>query len=326
MKAWRYSLVLALAAAGLAACDQEATRTVVTPPQSSLPENAAAPAPADTTGAVTPPAPAADSGIATTTPTTSGDNTAAATAPATDPAAPPATGEMGAAPATAAAPAMDPAADVAAGTAAPTELQRFLESSASSKPATAAGEDRQKSAQPETKKPEKVSALPPVRNPGDPEGALLLAQRPLEVPVAGIEPTALTDQYDLSRGERRHEAIDIMAPTGTPVVAVDDGRIAKLFTSKAGGLTVYQFDPQQRLAYYYAHLQAYAGGVREGADVQRGDLIGYVGASGNANPATPHLHFAVFKLGNPPRWWEGEPVNPYPALSRAQPANSVAAR
>jgi peptidoglycan LD-endopeptidase LytH len=317
MNAWRYSLVLALAAFGLAACDQQPSRTIVTAPQSSLPENTPVTAPADTTSAAPPAAPGGEGGVATTTPTTSGDNTAGATPPATDLAAAPATSEMGA-PA-AGAPAMDAAANVAAGTAAPTELQRFLE-------ASAAADDRQKPAQPEAKKPEKVSALPPVRNPGDPEGALLLAQRPLEVPVTGVQPTSLSDQFELSRGQRKHEAIDIMAPHGTPVVAVDDGRIAKLFTSKAGGLTVYQFDPQQRLAYYYAHLQAYAGGVREGADVQRGDLIGFVGTSGNANPATPHLHFAVFKLGTPPRWWEGEPVNPYPALSRAQPAPEVAAR
>jgi murein DD-endopeptidase MepM/ murein hydrolase activator NlpD len=108
-------------------------------------------------------------------------------------------------------------------------------------------------------------------------------------------------------------------------VAVDDGHVAKLFTSKRGGLTVYQFDPQSRLAYYYAHLQRYAPDLREGMDVHRGDLIGYVGTTGDADPGTPHLHFAVFRLGQPPKWWQGEAVNPYPALSRAQPAQ-VASR
>jgi murein DD-endopeptidase MepM/ murein hydrolase activator NlpD len=171
-----------------------------------------------------------------------------------------------------------------------------------------------------------VSAdLPSVRDPGDPEGARLLAQRPLQVPVVGIQPTALSDMYEQTRGSRKHEAIDVLAPLGTPVVAVDDGRIAKLFNSKPGGLTIYQFDPDARLAYYYAHLQRYAD-VREGMDVKRGDLLGYVGTSGNADVNSPHLHFAVFRLGNPPRWWEGAPVNPYPALSRAKPSDQVAAR
>lgn len=182
-------------------------------------------------------------------------------------------------------------------------------------------------AKPKAKPGEKVSAdLPAVRNPGDPQGAQMLAQRALEVPVVGIAPRTLSDHYDQSRGSRRHEAIDILAPTGTPVVAVDDGRIAKLFTSKAGGLTIYQFDRNAQLAYYYAHLQRYADSVREGMEVKRGTLIGYVGATGNADDKAPHLHFAVFRLGSPPKWWQGEPVNPFPALARAQPADQVSVR
>lgn len=156
---------------------------------------------------------------------------------------------------------------------------------------------------------------------GDVEGAQLLASRTLMVPVVGIAPDTLADHYDDARGKRVHEAIDIMAPAGRPVVAVDDGRIAKLFTSAGGGgLTVYHFDPQEQLAYYYAHLQSYAPGLREGATVRRGELIGYVGSSGNADPAAPHLHFAVFRLGPQKNWWEGEAVNPYPALRQAAPA------
>jgi peptidoglycan LD-endopeptidase LytH len=162
--------------------------------------------------------------------------------------------------------------------------------------------------------------LPEVRDPGDRQGAQLLAQRPLLVPVAGVAPGRLSDNYEQSRGSRKHEAIDILAPHGTPVVAVDDGRIAKLFTSKPGGLTVYHYDPSGQLAYYYAHLQRYAAGLREGQEVRRGDVIGYVGVTGNSDPDAPHLHFAVFRLGTPPKWWEGEAVNPYPALSRAAPA------
>lgn len=163
--------------------------------------------------------------------------------------------------------------------------------------------------------------LPSVRNAGDREGAELLAQRTLLVPVAGIAPDRLVDTYDQGRGQRPHEAIDILAPRGTAVVAVDNGRIAKLFTSKPGGLTVYHFDEAGKLAYYYAHLDRYADGLREGMDVKRGDLIGYVGTSGNADPGTPHLHFAVFKLGPDKKWWQGDPVNPYPALRRAAPSS-----
>jgi murein DD-endopeptidase MepM/ murein hydrolase activator NlpD len=186
-------------------------------------------------------------------------------------------------------------------------------SAASAAPGAAAGEPS-------------TSALPAVREPGDARGADLLAQRPLQMPVPGVQPASLSDQYTQGRAGHTHEAIDILAPTGTPVVAVDDGRITKLFTSKPGGLTVYQYDPQGQLAYYYAHLQRYADGLREGMDVKRGDLIGYVGSSGNADARVPHLHFAVFRLGSPARWWEGDAVNPYPALSRAQPAAQVASR
>jgi murein DD-endopeptidase MepM/ murein hydrolase activator NlpD len=137
----------------------------------------------------------------------------------------------------------------------------------------------------------------------------------LQVPVEGMPLNKITDTYDQARGnERHHEALDIMAPKGTKVVAVADGKIAKLFTSKPGGLTVYQFDPTEKYAYYYAHLDRYADGLQEGAQVKRGDLIGYVGATGNADPNAPHLHFAVFELTPEKQWWKGTPVNPYPLL------------
>jgi murein DD-endopeptidase MepM/ murein hydrolase activator NlpD len=179
---------------------------------------------------------------------------------------------------------------------------------------------------PDTAAQAATTPLPQVREPGDAMGAELLARRPLQMPVAGIPPASLSDQYTQGRAGHTHEAIDILAPAGTPVVAVDDGRITKLFTSKPGGLTVYQYDPQGRLAYYYAHLQRYADGLHEGMDVKRGQVVGYVGSSGNADARVPHLHFAVFRLGTPARWWEGEAVNPYPALSRAQVTAQVASR
>lgn len=137
----------------------------------------------------------------------------------------------------------------------------------------------------------------------------------LLIPVEGMKLAQLSDNFDQPRGtERHHEALDIMAPTGTKVLAVADGKIAKLFNSKPGGLTVYQFDPEEKLAYYYAHLDKYAEGLQEGAQVKRGDLIGYVGATGNANPAAPHLHFAVIELTPEKQWWKGTPINPYPLM------------
>jgi murein DD-endopeptidase MepM/ murein hydrolase activator NlpD len=135
----------------------------------------------------------------------------------------------------------------------------------------------------------------------------------LIIPVEGIRPDQLTDTYnDLRGGKRPHEALDIMAPRGTPVRAAADGRIVKLFNSKPGGLTIYEFDPGETVAYYYAHLDRYAAGIREGMPVRQGDVIGYVGTTGNAPPDAPHLHFAMFRLGPEKHWWQGTPVNPYP--------------
>ena len=103
----------------------------------------------------------------------------------------------------------------------------------------------------------------------------------------------------------------MLAPRNTPVHAVENGTIAKLFTSKAGGLTIYQFDPDRRLCYYYAHLERYADGLNDGQTVSQGDVIGYVGTTGNAPANTPHLHFAVFELNADQHWWQGRPIDPY---------------
>jgi murein DD-endopeptidase MepM/ murein hydrolase activator NlpD len=139
-----------------------------------------------------------------------------------------------------------------------------------------------------------------------------LRRRRLSVPVEGIDRKTLRDSFAEGRTGHVHEAIDILAPRGTPVVAVEDGKIEKLFTSKQGGLTIYQFDPSRRYCYYYAHLDRYAAGLAQGQDVKRGQVIGYVGVSGNAPPKTPHLHFTIFKLAAEKRWWQGAPLNPFP--------------
>jgi peptidoglycan LD-endopeptidase LytH len=139
-----------------------------------------------------------------------------------------------------------------------------------------------------------------------------LRNRRLMVPVQGVSPDALVSSYrDARDGTRQHEAMDIPAERGTPVLAVEDGRIAKLFDSRLGGLTIYQFDPSEQFAYYYAHLDRYEPGLTEGDFVHRGQTVGYVGTTGNARPNAPHLHFAIFKLRPERRWWEGTPLDPY---------------
>lgn len=142
-----------------------------------------------------------------------------------------------------------------------------------------------------------------------------LAERNLLIPVEGVGPQQLTPQFhDARGGNRRHEALDILAPRNTPVRAVEDGSIARLFYSQAGGTTIYQFDPSGTFCYYYAHLERYADGLREGQLVRRGQIIGYVGTSGNAPKDTPHLHFAIFRLTEAKHWWEGTPIDPYGVL------------
>ncbi len=142
-----------------------------------------------------------------------------------------------------------------------------------------------------------------------PAGAIL-------VPVLGVSPADLRDTFSEARGAgRTHRAMDILAPTGTPVIAAVDGTIRKLFMSKAGGVTIYQFDLEEERVYYYAHLDRYADGLAEGNFVARGSVIGYVGTSGNTR-GTPHLHFSIEVLPPTKEWWKGDPVNPFPLLTR----------
>jgi murein DD-endopeptidase MepM/ murein hydrolase activator NlpD len=138
------------------------------------------------------------------------------------------------------------------------------------------------------------------------------------MPVQGVAAKSLVDNFDEGRGSHKHEAIDILAPRGTPVVAVDDGRIARLFRSAAGGITVYQFDRDEKFVYYYAHLDRYASGLTEGAMLKRGEPLGAVGTTGNAPKNTPHLHFTIFRMGPEKRWWKGTAINPYPFLTTSQ--------
>ena len=142
-----------------------------------------------------------------------------------------------------------------------------------------------------------------------------LRGRNLALPVENYDRSKLYGSFNEKRGSSRtHEAIDILAPRQTAVVAVEDGTIAKLFTSKAGGITIYQFDPTMTFVYYYAHLERYATGLADGAAIRRGQVLGYVGTSGNAPPDTPHLHFAIFRLTDKKQWWDGTAIDPYEVL------------
>jgi murein DD-endopeptidase MepM/ murein hydrolase activator NlpD len=158
-------------------------------------------------------------------------------------------------------------------------------------------------------------APPPIlaRPPAD------LLQRDLLVPVQGVPRMALQDTFDDARSQGRvHNAIDIMSPRNTPVLAAEAGRIVRLFTSNLGGLTIYQFDPTETFCYYYAHLDHYAPGLKDGDPVARGQVIGYVGSTGDASPEAPHLHFEITRLHPDKHWWEGDSINPYPILRQGR--------
>ena len=169
--------------------------------------------------------------------------------------------------------------------------------------------------------PEPVVVAPaPVEPPAIPtpngmreEDAQLLRERMLMVPVSGVRPEQLRDTFNEPRGGGRvHRAIDILAPRGTPVLAADEGLVFKVRSNRAGGRTVYMLDPARRLVYYYAHLDRWADGLVEGRTLAKGDLIGYVGTTGNAPRDTPHLHFQVMRLDDPKRYWDGPPLDPRP--------------
>jgi murein DD-endopeptidase MepM/ murein hydrolase activator NlpD len=161
-----------------------------------------------------------------------------------------------------------------------------------------------------------VASVVPVKESAPAVARSAATPHTLLMPVQGFDAKNLRDNFDETRGGvRKHEALDIMAARGTPVVAADDGVVTKLFRSVAGGITIYQADPSQNFIYYYAHLDRYADGLKEGQVVKRGEVIGYVGSTGNAPANAPHLHFTIFELGPEKKWWRGKAVNPYPYLA-----------
>jgi murein DD-endopeptidase MepM/ murein hydrolase activator NlpD len=137
----------------------------------------------------------------------------------------------------------------------------------------------------------------------------------LIIPVAGVQASQLKSTFGEGRVGHLHHAIDILAPRGTPVLAAVDGIVRKLFLSRAGGITLYEYDRAALRSYYYAHLDRYAEGLHEGQAVRRGEVIGYVGTTGNAPPGTPHLHFAIEILPPTKEWWKGTAIDPYPILA-----------
>jgi murein DD-endopeptidase MepM/ murein hydrolase activator NlpD len=136
-------------------------------------------------------------------------------------------------------------------------------------------------------------------------------------PIAGLRADQLHDSFSEIHNGHPHQAIDIMQTRGTPVLAVISGKIVKLFLSKPGGNTIYLVDKPGIYCYYYAHLDQYAPDLREGALVKAGDVIGYVGSTGDASPQAPHLHFEISRLGPEKHWWGGTPQNPFPLLAEA---------
>lgn len=139
--------------------------------------------------------------------------------------------------------------------------------------------------------------------------------RKLELPVAGIHSSQLSNSFDEPRdGSRRHRAIDILAPRGTPVLAADDGRVLRVSWNSAGGNTVYATDVDSRIVYYYAHLDHYRDNLVAGVTLTKGDTIGFVGTTGNAPKDIPHLHFQIMRMPHDGKYWNGEPINPYTIL------------
>ena len=161
------------------------------------------------------------------------------------------------------------------------------------------------------------SVVESVQAVAQPETQITRIETGLIVPVAGVRPDQLIDTFSDTRSEgRTHNAIDIMAPAETPVLAAADGQIQKLWQSDLGGITIYQVDADQKMIFYYAHLARYADGLTEGKQVRQGETIAYVGDTGNAGTGNYHLHFSIAIVSDPKRYWEGTSINPYPLLHK----------
>ncbi len=142
-----------------------------------------------------------------------------------------------------------------------------------------------------------------------------LAGRRLLIPVAGVAPQDMQDTFgDARDGDRRHNAIDILAPRNTPILAADDGVILRMSSNALGGITIFAVDVDRQFVYYYAHLDHYDPGMYAGRKLTKGDTIGYVGTTGNAPKNVPHLHFQIMRWPDDGKYWVGEPINPYPLL------------
>jgi len=172
---------------------------------------------------------------------------------------------------------------------------------------------------PQTGTPAPAAPSPQAQNDSLDPASALASMRPL-IPVAGVRAEELRDTFTDSRSEGRvHDSIDIIAPRNTPVVASVDGRVVRLFQSVKGGITLYQIAASdERIVFYYAHLERYADGLTEGHVARRGETIGYVGDTGNATPGNTHLHFQIYRVADPKRFWSGENINPYPLLRNAE--------
>ncbi|MBA4072861.1 MAG: metalloendopeptidase [Gemmatimonas sp.] len=166
--------------------------------------------------------------------------------------------------------------------------------------------------------PEPPSESPPPEAPLALTDEEYLTERGLMVPVEGVSPEKVPDTYWQARdgGARTHQALDILAKRGTPVLSVDSGTVLRLSRSTLGGITIYTTDPARRFVFYYAHLDRYAEGLREGKAIAQGEVIGYVGSTGNAPKNTPHLHFQVMRFVDERTWWNGPPLDPRPFLAR----------
>ena len=166
-----------------------------------------------------------------------------------------------------------------------------------------------------TPAPNIQSLSPPTISNSSDQNSETAGNNKLIIPVQGVKPEQLRDTFNDARGEGRvHDAIDIMAPGGTPVVAAADGEIARFFDSVKGGITIYQYSADKKLIYYYAHLQRRADDLQEHQYVKQGTVIGYVGDTGNAGAGNTHLHFAIWTITDPKRFWDGTNINPYPLL------------